>query len=166
MESTAIIAGWHSPRLQQIRTSLNAAAVDAETKEENLLTFRRPQAGRDLQRDTVTSTATPQNRSGKGWILAPPLPVTQVYCLHLSSPGKALPSHQVLNHWFRPWLSISTTATLSGRKYHFKKAFTSMTLTVNLWIKYSLVMSAQAFVVLYKEAVAVPRKVGLYFKVV
>ena len=27
----------------------------------------------------------------------------------LSSPGLALPSHQVLNHCFRSWLSISTT---------------------------------------------------------
>jgi len=29
--------------------------------------------------------------------------------MHLSSPGLALPSHQVLNHCFRPWLSISAT---------------------------------------------------------
>ena len=29
--------------------------------------------------------------------------------MHLSSPGLALPSHQVLNHWFRPSLTISTT---------------------------------------------------------
>ena len=48
-------------------------------------------------------------RSGKGWILAAPLPVTQVHCIHLSSFGFALPSHRVLNCCFRPWLSISTT---------------------------------------------------------
>jgi len=42
-ESIAIIARWQSPRQQQMRTSPNAAAVDAETKEENLLTFGRPQ---------------------------------------------------------------------------------------------------------------------------
>jgi len=29
--------------------------------------------------------------------------------MHLSSPGLALPSHQVLNHWFNLWPSISTT---------------------------------------------------------
>jgi len=28
--------------------------------------------------------------------------ITQVHCMHLSSPGLALPSHQVLNHCFRP----------------------------------------------------------------
>jgi len=31
-----------------------------------------------------------------------------VHCMHLSSAGLALPSHQVLNHCFKPWLSIST----------------------------------------------------------
>ena len=37
---------------------------------------------------------------------------TQACCLHLSSPGLSLPSHQVLNHWFRPWLSISATSVI------------------------------------------------------
>ena len=37
-------------------------------------------------------------RSGKGWMLVPPLLVIQEHCIHLSSPGLALPSHQVLNH--------------------------------------------------------------------
>ena len=50
-------------------------------------------------------------RSGRGGILVPPLPVTQEHCIHLSSPGLALHSQQVLNHWFRLWLSISTTAS-------------------------------------------------------
>ena len=35
-------------------------------------------------------------RSGKGWIPAPSLQVTQGHCMQLSSPGLALPSHQVL----------------------------------------------------------------------
>jgi len=35
MESTAIIAGQQSPRLQQTRTNPNAAAIYTETKEEN-----------------------------------------------------------------------------------------------------------------------------------
>ena len=51
-------------------------------------------------------------RSGKGWILAPPIPITQVHCMHLSSPGLALPAHQVLNHCFRLLISISTTQAL------------------------------------------------------
>jgi len=42
-----------------MRTSPNATAIDAETKEENLLTFKRPQAGRDLQQDTHASTDNP-----------------------------------------------------------------------------------------------------------
>jgi len=48
-------------------------------------------------------------RSGKGWTPALILPVTQVHCMHLGSTGLALLFHQVLNHHFRPWLSISTT---------------------------------------------------------
>ena len=48
-------------------------------------------------------------RSGKEWILAPPLPATQVHWMHLRSPGLALPSHQVLNHCFKPWLTKSVT---------------------------------------------------------
>jgi len=52
-------------------------------------------------------------RSGKGWILAPPGAVTQEHCMHLSSPGLALPSHQVLNHCFKPWLTISTTLNIN-----------------------------------------------------
>ena len=43
-------------------------------------------------------------RFGKGWILAPPFPVIQVHCLHLSSPRLALPSYQVLNQCFKQWL--------------------------------------------------------------
>ena len=59
MESTATVAGWHNPRLQQMKTGLTTTAIDAETKEENLLTFKRPQAGRDLQQDTLASTDNP-----------------------------------------------------------------------------------------------------------
>ena len=59
MESIAVIAEWHNPRLQEMRTSPNAAAVDAETKEEKLLTFGRPPVGKDLQQDTLTFTANP-----------------------------------------------------------------------------------------------------------
>ena len=89
--------------------SPNAATVDTETKEKKLFTLKKPQIDRNLQWDTLISTANPQMRSGKGCILAAPLPVTQVHCMHLSSPGLALPSHQVLNHCFRLCLSISAT---------------------------------------------------------
>ena len=46
MESTAIIVGWQSLQLQQIRTSPSAAAMKAETEEEILITFRKPQTGK------------------------------------------------------------------------------------------------------------------------
>jgi len=46
IESTAIIVEWHNPRLQQMRTSPNAATVGTDIKEEQLLTFGMPQVGR------------------------------------------------------------------------------------------------------------------------
>ena len=57
-------------------------------------------------------------RSEKGWILAPPLPVTQVHCMHLSLPGLPLPSHQVLNECLKPWLSISATVSYIFQLFH------------------------------------------------
>lgn len=59
MESTAIIAGWQNLCMQQMRTSPSAALMDTETKEEDLLTLRRPQVVKDLQQDTLVSTANP-----------------------------------------------------------------------------------------------------------
>jgi len=57
MESTAIKAEWRNPRLQQMRT--NHSKTNTETKEEKQLTFRKPQMHRELQGDTLTSTASP-----------------------------------------------------------------------------------------------------------
>jgi len=45
MESTA---EQHNPRLQQMRTSPNTEAMDAETKEEKLLTLGMPLVDKDL----------------------------------------------------------------------------------------------------------------------
>ena len=59
MESTAITVEWHNARLQQTKTSPNAAAMDAETKEEKLLTSGRPPAARDHQQDNLASTNNP-----------------------------------------------------------------------------------------------------------
>ena len=59
MENTGIIVKWHNPRLQHTRTSPNTAATNAKTKEETLLTFRRPQVHRDLEQNALISTATP-----------------------------------------------------------------------------------------------------------
>ena len=92
-----MIAERYNPRLQQIRTNPNTTAIDAEINKEKLLTFGKPQIHKNPQRDALTSTASLEMRSGKGWILTPPLPVTQLYCMHLSSTGLVLPSHQVLS---------------------------------------------------------------------
>jgi len=40
--------------------------MDAETKEEKLLTFGRPQVVRNPQQDTLTSTANPLNERWEG----------------------------------------------------------------------------------------------------
>jgi len=66
IESTAIVAGQHNPRLQQMRTSTNAAATDTKTKEEKLLTFGRPQVGRDLQQNALTSPCQSLNEVWEG----------------------------------------------------------------------------------------------------
>jgi len=116
-------------------------------------------------------------------ILLPPLPLLKI---GLGRGGSWLHPFQSLRciacTWAplgRPCLPTRCSITGSGHDSAFlpqqpcqavsttsKKHLLQWLWTVNLWIKYSLVMSAQAFVVLYKEAVAVPRKVGLYFKVV
>jgi len=47
-------------------------------------------------------------------------PSNHSHCMHLSPPGLALSSHQVLNHCFKLWLSISTTADKTELKnLHF-----------------------------------------------
>lgn len=56
---TAIIVGWQSLWLEQMRTSPHATDIDTETKEQSSLNFGRPQVGRDLQQDTLASTANP-----------------------------------------------------------------------------------------------------------
>lgn len=57
MESIAIIAEQHNTRIQQVRTSPNAALVDTEMKEEKLLSFGRPPVGKDLKKYTLSSAA-------------------------------------------------------------------------------------------------------------
>ena len=66
-------------------------------KKVNLLTFGRPQAGRDLQQNALSSPCQPLNEVWEG-VDPPPLPVIQLHYMHLCSPGLALPFHQVFNH--------------------------------------------------------------------
>ena len=75
-----------------------------------LLTFGRPLVGKDLQQEILSPPLTTLKWGlGRAGSWLHPFPITQVHCLHLSSPGLALPSHQVLHHFFRPCLSISST---------------------------------------------------------
>jgi len=102
-------AEQQDPRLQQqVKISSSPTAMGTKTKERICL----PSEGlryRDLPVRSPHLHCQPLNELWKGWILAPLLLVNQEHCLHLCSPGLALPSHQVLNHWFRPWLSTSAT---------------------------------------------------------
>jgi len=106
MESTAITAGQQVPMLQQVRiySLANATAMGTEIKERSCLPSEGLQVCRNHQQDPLAPTTNPEMMSGKSWIL----PITQRHCLHLSSPELAPPSCQVLNHCFKPWLSIST----------------------------------------------------------
>jgi len=89
MVSTAMTAEQQSSRPQQARTHSNATAMGTETKERSHL----PSEG---LRYTGISSKIP----------LPPLPTYmrsgKVHCSHLSTPGLAPPSHQALNHWFKP----------------------------------------------------------------
>ena len=72
-------------------------AQKQKKKKVNLLTFGRPQAGRDLQQNALSSPCQPLNEVWEG-VDPPPLPVIQLHYMHLCSPGLALPFHQVFNH--------------------------------------------------------------------
>ena len=82
--------------------------TEEQTEGKVLLSSGRPQVGRDPQQEML-SPPLPTLKWGLGtggsWLH--PFLVTQAHCIHLSSSGLALPSHQVLHHCFRLWLSIS-----------------------------------------------------------
>ena len=85
-------------RLQQMRICSNATDVGTEIKERSCLPSEGLRAHRDLQQNAPYLHCQPLNDVCKGCIVAPPILVTQVHCLHLSFPGLALPSHQVLHY--------------------------------------------------------------------
>jgi len=101
-------AGWQSPRLQQVRIRPNAAAMDTETKERSCLSlegFREAGISREKPSPPLPTLKWRLEEEDPGSTC----PITQLYRMHLSSPGLALLSHQMLHHCFRLWLSISTT---------------------------------------------------------
>lgn len=59
IESATVTAEQQGPWLQQVRICSNATAIGAETEEKKLLTCRRPQVHRNLQRDAFLSIANP-----------------------------------------------------------------------------------------------------------
>jgi len=98
-----IIAGWQSLWLQQTRTSPNAAATDREMKEKSCLPLEGLRKAGISSKRCPHLLCQPLNEVWEGVDPGSTPPVTQVYCIvNLSSPGLALPSHQALNHCFRP----------------------------------------------------------------
>lgn len=63
------------------------------------------------------------------------IPSNHSGALHLSSPGLPLTSHQVFNHYFSPWLRISTTTIFSW----FKSISCSLALWYYWWQQHILI---------------------------
>ena len=106
-----ITAQQQDLRLQQMRIHSTTTAVGTEIKEKSCSPSESLRhTGISRERSPFLPLANPYMRSGTRWIVAPALPVTQVHCLHLSFPGLALPSYQVLNHYLKLSPSISATA--------------------------------------------------------
>ena len=84
-----------------MRICSNAAAIYTETKEIICLPMEGLRYAEIYSK--IPLPPPPTLKSGLGWggSWLHSL-VTEVHCMHLSSPGLVLPSHQVLNHWFRP----------------------------------------------------------------
>ena len=74
-----------------MRINPNAAAMDAETKEEKLLTFGKSQVGRDLHQDTLYLHCQPLNEVWEGVNPGSTLLVTQLHAPELPWAGPAFP---------------------------------------------------------------------------
>ena len=104
MMESRTIAEQHNIHLEQIRT--NTTAISTQTNKQP--TFAKPPRSRHLLKNTFTSPCQPLNEV---WEEVDPgstpfshsgaLRCIVLHCIHLGSPGLALPSHQVLNHCFR-----------------------------------------------------------------
>ena len=77
--------------MQQVRICSNTAAMDTEIKE-SISGMERSPARYPCLHCQLLGEVREEEDPGST------LSVTQVHCMHLSSPGLALPSHQVLNH--------------------------------------------------------------------
>ena len=127
MESTAITAGWQSHRLQQMRTNPKEATINTKTKEEKITYLQEASSrqGSPAKKNSCLH-CQPLNEVWEGVDLSPPLLVTQVHYMHLSSSGLALSSHQVFNHCFKLRLCISTTL------YHVQIRITFLTQGISI----------------------------------
>lgn len=77
MENTAMTGGQQNPRLQQVRRSPSAAAVDAGKKKEKKAAHLQKTSGR--QESPAKSSylhCQALNEVWRRWIVAPPLAVT------------------------------------------------------------------------------------------
>jgi len=81
-----------------MRTSPNTAGTEMK-KKRCLPTEGFKYAGTSSKRHPHCQ---PLNEVWEGVDPGSTFPVTQEHCMQLGSPGLALPSHQVLHHWFRP----------------------------------------------------------------
>lgn len=110
MESTAMTAK------QQVRICSNATATGTETKERSYLPLeglRYTGISIEIPLSPLQTLKWGLGRSG-AWLH----PFQSLSCIALHAPelpGLTLPSQQVLNHWFKPSLSISATPSYLNR---------------------------------------------------
>jgi len=109
MESATKTAEQQDPRLQWVRMCSNTTPTSTEIRERSCLPSEGLRYTEISSKMPIPPLATLTWGLGRGGSQLQPDPVTQLYCKHLSSPGLALPSYQVLNHCFKPWISITTT---------------------------------------------------------
>lgn len=88
-------------------TCSNATATGTETKESSYFQNASFREGSPARYPCFYNQLL--NDLWEGVIQAPSIVTSQVRCMHLSPLGLALPSYQVVNHFFKPRLSNSTT---------------------------------------------------------
>jgi len=114
MESTATTAEQKGSRLQQVRTCSNATAVGTEIKERSCLPLKGLRYAGIFSKIPLPPLPALKRGLGRGgswlqlfWSLR------NIACTWAPLGWPCLLTHQVLNHCFKPWLSISTTASHS-----------------------------------------------------
>ena len=100
---------------------LRCDSSSCRNKRKKLFTFRKPVRSSNTQGspNEVPPPVLPTLNWGLGRGASWLHPFQSLlHCMHLSFPGLVLPSHQVLNCCFKPWLSISTTLSHCSSQNH------------------------------------------------